>query len=183
MHSGNTKKIIVDTFFELAKKKNVDKITVKELVSASGISRQTFYYHFQDILDVMEKSLEEGVRECLKESLRAETAEGAILVFIKRIKENRALIMKINGSQRRNHLEEIFVQSLKSCLTEMIRRKTINIKIDYLDMEAAVEFFSYGFVNYMLAKCVETEIDEEAMAKQICRIITGEVIKENEKKT
>jgi len=48
------KNVIADAYNQLAKQKSVDKITVKDLVDACNISRQTFYYHFQDILAVLE---------------------------------------------------------------------------------------------------------------------------------
>lgn len=41
---------------ENSQRKNVDKITVKALIDKCRISRQTFYYHFQDIMDVMLRS-------------------------------------------------------------------------------------------------------------------------------
>ena len=50
------KPMIAEAFIRLSKQKNIDKITVKDLVEACGISRQTFYYHFQDILEVIEWS-------------------------------------------------------------------------------------------------------------------------------
>ena len=45
---------IAQTLYELLKHKSLDKITVKELVDTCNISRQSFYYHFQDIMDVVE---------------------------------------------------------------------------------------------------------------------------------
>ena len=50
----DVKTAVADAFQELLARKDVDKITVKDLVEACGISRQTFYYHFRDIVDVME---------------------------------------------------------------------------------------------------------------------------------
>lgn len=44
----DVKQVIAETFAGLLEHKNVEKITVKELVDACHISRQTFYYHFQD---------------------------------------------------------------------------------------------------------------------------------------
>ena len=41
---------IAETLYELLKHKPLDKITVKELVDTCNISRQSFYYHFQDIM-------------------------------------------------------------------------------------------------------------------------------------
>ena len=45
---------IGETLSQLLCRKPLDKITVKELVDTCGISRQTFYYHFQDIYEVIE---------------------------------------------------------------------------------------------------------------------------------
>ena len=50
----DAKKTIAETLFRLLERKPVDKITVKELVDACGISRQGFYYHFRDIMEVVE---------------------------------------------------------------------------------------------------------------------------------
>ena len=58
----NMKAVIADAFVSLAQRKNVDKITVKDLVEACGISRQTFYYHFQDILEVIEWSMQQAMQ-------------------------------------------------------------------------------------------------------------------------
>ena len=52
----NMKNMIADAFLAMTARKSVDKITVKDLVEACDISRQTFYYHFQDILEVIECS-------------------------------------------------------------------------------------------------------------------------------
>lgn len=41
------KQMISNTMAGLLEHKSVDKITVKELVEACGISRQAFYYHFR----------------------------------------------------------------------------------------------------------------------------------------
>lgn len=39
----NMKALIAETFASLAQHKDIDKITVKDLVEACSISRQTFY--------------------------------------------------------------------------------------------------------------------------------------------
>ena len=48
-----TEKAIVETLNELLKVHTIDKITVKDLTEACGISRNTFYYHFHDIYEVL----------------------------------------------------------------------------------------------------------------------------------
>ena len=41
--SNKTKNLIAETLLSMAQHKNLDKITVTDLVEACGISRQTFY--------------------------------------------------------------------------------------------------------------------------------------------
>ena len=58
---ANMKAMIAETFFSMARGKSMDKITVTDLVERCKISRQTFYYHFKDIMDVLEGGMEETV--------------------------------------------------------------------------------------------------------------------------
>ena len=51
---ADMKNIIGETFVKMVARKGIDKITVKALIEECHISRQTFYYHFQDIMDVLE---------------------------------------------------------------------------------------------------------------------------------
>ena len=71
----NVKPMIADAFIKLSKEKSVDKITVKDLVEECNISRQTFYYHFQDILEVIEWSVEQGFQALLERSMETDDPE------------------------------------------------------------------------------------------------------------
>ena len=48
-----TKFAILKVFGDLAASRPVDKITVKDITDQCGISRNTFYYHYQDIYQVL----------------------------------------------------------------------------------------------------------------------------------
>ena len=49
-----TKLLIANSLRKLMKKKSLDKIKIREIVEDSGVNRQTFYYHFQDIYALVE---------------------------------------------------------------------------------------------------------------------------------
>ena len=53
-----TEKAIFRAFEELLEEKPFDKITVSAIVSKSEVSANTFYYHFQDIYDLLDKWLD-----------------------------------------------------------------------------------------------------------------------------
>lgn len=54
-----TRKFIMDSFMELSSKKEFKDITVKDITTEAMINRATFYYHFEDIYDLLEKVLSE----------------------------------------------------------------------------------------------------------------------------
>ena len=68
------KQMIAETLTALLQRKSVDKITVKELVDACGISRQAFYYHFQDIMEVIEWITARALQTAVDVSLAAPSA-------------------------------------------------------------------------------------------------------------
>lgn len=54
-----TRKLIMDSFIELSGKKEFKDITVKDITTEAQINRATFYYHFEDIYDLLDKALSE----------------------------------------------------------------------------------------------------------------------------
>ncbi len=54
-----TRKLIMDSFVELSGKKEFKDITIKDITTEAMINRATFYYHFEDIYDLLEKVLSE----------------------------------------------------------------------------------------------------------------------------
>ncbi|MCR4585996.1 MAG: TetR/AcrR family transcriptional regulator [Lachnospiraceae bacterium] len=54
MNAENTYELILNTFFELLEKESLEKINVKKLCTYCNINRNTFYYHFKDLMDVLD---------------------------------------------------------------------------------------------------------------------------------
>ena len=53
-----TKKAIEGSFVKLLEERPLSKITVKDLVADCGINRNTFYYYFEDIPELIENMVE-----------------------------------------------------------------------------------------------------------------------------
>lgn len=165
------KNIISSTFVSMVKQKGIDKITVKALIDACNISRQTFYYHFQDIMEVIEWSMEQAARAMLEQSLRADTPEEALGILISSTLNNRELILRLMDSQKREQIEALFVRAVRKYLQEMIRSKTQELSMRYSDMEVALDFWAFGICGLLLQCCRKDHVDVENLAVQICRMI------------
>ena len=65
-----TKQAIVSGFLQILRTKSFDKITVKDICELCEINRNTFYYYFKDIYDVLDALFEiesQSVIEDVKE--------------------------------------------------------------------------------------------------------------------
>ena len=51
--SLNTKQQLANALKSLMQTKPLEKITIKDIVIFCGVNRQTFYYHFKDINDLL----------------------------------------------------------------------------------------------------------------------------------
>ena len=52
--AGFAKKAIRDSFIKLLNERPLSQITVRDIVDACGVNRNTFYYYFQDIPQLVE---------------------------------------------------------------------------------------------------------------------------------
>ena len=62
------KKMIAEAAWRLLTEKKVRKLTVKDIVEECHITRQSFYYHFEDIPDLLRWVLEQGLERMMEES-------------------------------------------------------------------------------------------------------------------
>ena len=58
-----TKRAIMLSLLKLLKQKSVDKVTVKDICDECEINRNTFYYYFKDIYDVLNNIFMEEIEE------------------------------------------------------------------------------------------------------------------------
>ena len=76
-----TQKTIVEATMHLVEQKTVKKITVRDIVEACGITRNTFYYYFHDIYEVLEYALAAGFERIGTESECFEDFLGSSFAF------------------------------------------------------------------------------------------------------
>lgn len=65
MKKKTVKDIFIESFYEIAQYKNVDKITIKDITENCGYSSATFYRHFQDKYDLITWAYSHEVEEIM----------------------------------------------------------------------------------------------------------------------
>ena len=65
--SDNTKSLLAEAFRQLMKEKPLNKIRVHDLTEKCGINRQSFYYHYKDIYDLLEDMVKNEILDAIGE--------------------------------------------------------------------------------------------------------------------
>lgn len=169
------KRTIAEAFLTLARQKAVDKITVKDLVEECHISRQTFYYHFQDLLEVLEWTFQQMTQQTLERSLRADTPQAALHAFFEGAMEHRDLIDKLLHSQKWEQTQGLIVQTIHSYLEELFRLRRPNPRLSYADLEVMLEFYTFGMAGLLLKHRGRSAAELDQLADQAYRLMTGEM--------
>lgn len=94
-----TKFAILKVFGDLAASRPVDKITVKDITDQCGISRNTFYYHYQDIYQVLKAYVQYSAEHVIELMVEDEGEYGkAGLKEIRYLEANRELLCNLYRS-------------------------------------------------------------------------------------
>lgn len=177
MHS-DAKQLIASQLFTMLEHKKIEDITVKSLVDACQISRQTFYYHFQDIIAVLEWGTRKAVDQALKDAMMTQDPREAVSIFVLRILDNKEISKKLLQSQRRFELEQILIDAFHIYLQELFRQKWPNPSLSVSDINELLDFYTYGLVGLILMHCTQKTSDPELLSDQLYRILSGKMQKD-----
>ena len=164
---ADVKREITETLLRLLEKKSLEKITVKELVALCGISRQTFYYHFEDVLDVVDWWTRQGAQHLMEESLRTEDPRKALRLFVDYTAEHRQTLQHLLASRWREQLERRLVQVFTTYLQDMLHRMHPNLAMSPADEEAFLTFYACGISGLLMEQQVRTDAEKEALVNQL----------------
>ena len=96
--SLTTKRALAASFEKLLRHRSFDKITVKDIVEDCGVNRQTFYYHFHDVYDLIEWIFQDAADNMDAESLDYNDWTSSLEALLKFLQDNRMLILNAYNS-------------------------------------------------------------------------------------
>ncbi len=147
--SIKTRNLIKKTFAELInEKKELEKITVTELVKRAELTRSTFYTHYDNIYEVAHDYELQTIELLCSEDLKLHSKQDIIDYFdniIKCLKDNEEtykLLLSANESL-------LFLEKLKKIASYKIYNA---LKDDYMDkyLELNISFFMNGILMEVL---------------------------------
>ena len=153
-----TETLLCIAFMELLRKYPFPKITIQKIAQQCGVNRQTFYYYFDNIYDLMTKALE---YELIREShLYEETSwEAAMERFLVWMKDNRVIIKNVLTNVESRYMRQAIYPVLMRSMTNTYRPNQIIRERDGEMDEFTRHFLVIGITQYIL-ESVENDYRE-----------------------
>lgn len=144
-----TKKALKDGLIELLLEKNIKNISVRELTEKVDLNRRTFYLHYKDIFDLLEKIEDELFLEfnTILDSHNFDTTESPLPLLediFTFLKDNAALCTVLLS----NNSDLSFMDNIKTIL----REKCFITWQVLFNLEDTEKFYYY--YNYILSGCI-----------------------------
>ena len=176
MSSLTTKKAIAYTFKDLLKKKTFNKITLNDISNKCDINRQTFYYHFQDIRDLIEWICIDEVDNLLEKKDECEKWEDKILLIFKIMEQEKIFINNIYNSVSVEVLRSNLYRLVYPIIYNEIVEKSKGKNLREEDKKFITDFYKYSFVSIVL-NWIDNGMHEnpELIVAKVSSLITGTI--------
>lgn len=166
-----TKQGIQEALTELLEKKSINKISVKEITDIAGINRGTFYLHYVDKYDLMEKSINQlmieisetgsNILNLAQRHIHSELSRKKLVneftTLFKYIQKNSRLIKSLTNENSSYSFHHKFNELLKDRLIAKLGPKQKDVPAIYI-----VSAFSYsiqGIIRTWLESGMEDTAD------------------------
>lgn len=147
---NSTADAIKEAFMRLLNKKPFDKITVKEIVEECGINRNTFYYHYEDIYDLLQSVLDDEVEKAMKTVNGFTNWENGFLKAAQFALENKQAIYHVYRSVERDVLEKYLYSVAEIVMRSAITQQTADLAPNETDLELMVSFYKYALSGLVI---------------------------------
>ena len=125
--SERTKQALADALEQLMHEMPLAKVTVRAVTTRAGVDRQTFYYHFDTMDDLLEylcsKRLPMLTGNMLATALENERPRDLFVRVVRQVDSQRTVLVPLLNNTGRKLLRGVFYETLHAALVSYIRSK------------------------------------------------------------
>ena len=171
-----TEKAIQNAFLKLLNEKPLKQITVRNIVDECGVNRNTFYYHFEGIPDLMERILQEAADRLIAANARITSIEECLNTVIRLSLENQRAILHIYKSANRDLFEQyqwrVCEYAVSAFMDEALKDKHVSEE-DRRVLITYVKCLCFGVILGWLESGLKEDVQQ--FIHRICALKQGEL--------
>ncbi|HWP51584.1 MAG TPA: TetR/AcrR family transcriptional regulator C-terminal domain-containing protein [Clostridia bacterium] len=146
---SQTKMQLANSLKDIMKKVPFHNITVQNVADHCGVNRQTFYYHFKDMYDLLEWIYENDIF-CGFHDISDKNWQGVLLDTIKYAKKNKCFLRNTNRSLRKETIEKNLYPFIFQLFMLIFDEACKDSYIRAEEKDFILKFFTHAYVNVII---------------------------------
>lgn len=142
-----TKTRLADSLKDLMQKTPFLKITIQNVTDHCGLNRQTFYYHFRDMFDLLGWIYH---NEILPKEAPGQNWRSLLLTAVAYAQKNKVFLRNINRSLHREAIERFIYPDFAEWVTILFDSACGDSSVNQEDRAFLLSFLTSAFVSFCL---------------------------------
>ena len=168
---NRTKEMLAESLMKLLARRTLDKITIQDIVDDCGYNRQTFYYHFHDIYDLIDWIFAAQTQELIEKCRACGSLDVGVEAVIAYMRGNRRLILNILRSVNGEKLLDNLYRSAQSIVLSALENHPGVQELSTEYRELVAEGFKYALagllIDWMRAGIPEDRVNKVRTMKAV----------------
>ena len=177
MAKNYTKNLIKQEFIKLLNKKSLHNITVTEIAKQCKIERKTFYYHYENLPQLVKEIFDEELEDVIKEFNETLSWEESFISAAKFILENKKVVKNMYESDYKVELEKYIFSISGEIMKKYVRRVAKDTKAQEIDIKLIAYFYQCA-LSSSLVEWVATDMktDPKIVARRLGKLMDGNIL-------
>lgn len=165
---SSTKQVIQESFRRLLLAKSLDKITVRDIVEDCGMTRNTFYYHYEDIYDLFDDYLETRMQLAWQSLPSGSSWDRILSQMISSVFDAPQMGRHIFSSRKRESMRLYLNKMLSSLIDRYIAENAYGLSVSPADRQLICDTCCHAL--YGLLEQWLTGPDAPLLQSKLCRV-------------
>ena len=170
--AADMKQTIAQAAKTLLMDKNIKKLTVKDIVEECHITRQAFYYHFEDIPALFRWMLERNIEQNLLETQYAENGEARLRKLFLVAINSRPYVKKSMESNYREEMEQFLSQYFQRLFQQVCDEEGLYQNCTRFEVRLILRYHSQAFLGLFRNWTEEDTKNLDQIVHTVFRLIT-----------
>ena len=154
-----TKELIYKTFLELLRQKPFDKITVRDIVEKANVNRNTFYYYYSDMYEMLEEIFTVTESQIVETHSKGFRWLIGFSNMLEKAYNNKKIMNNICASRSYEYLETYIFKSSKMILNDYVHELAEGKNVPEQTLDFLVSFYHYA-ISGCLSEWYRTGMSE-----------------------
>ena len=159
----------------LLMEKNKKKLTVKDIVDECQITRQAFYYHFEDIPELFRWIMERDTERLLKDSQLLDDPEQRIRYFFLEAINALPYLKRSMQSNYRDELESLLTQNVYNLFEHVIEEGNLYRNKTRMEVKLIMRYHCQAVLGVLREWTDEDTKNLDMIVHQVYLLMTGKV--------